>query len=350
MKQHLAQKERKLHQKDQAVAQYKQQRAAIEEKLYEKITFANDDRQFWKEKAKDLKEALEASERANENLKKRVIQLANENSSMNAAPSPRDHELRKEVEELQNLIALRQLDFEEEKKKAEERRNQLNQELKRCSEDNRKLARVANDFERRLLAREAAPQPEGVRSLMDARATEITAVKEKLQNKEMEYRSLEDSFRLLQRAKRQQEEEFRERERLFNASSQAPSTLLEDTLSIDSRRVRTRWESENLQDAGRMSPESYATTNASSSRPETMAESGAPVLHALSIPMVESTSSSTIGTLRPSVSSSSPVEHFNPFANSLPRRPTGPTSKAGKINAKSEIRIYGRCVSLVFSC
>lgn len=327
------------------MAQYKQQRAAIEERLYEKITFANDDRQFWKEKAKDLKDALEASERANENLKKRVIQLTNENVSMTASPSPRDQELRKEVEELQNLVAIKQLDLEEEKKRAQEQRAQLSQELKRCSEDNRKLARVANDFERRLLAREAVPQPEGVRTLMEARATEITAVKEKLHNKEMEYRSLEDSFRLLQRAKRQQEEEFRERERLFNASSQAPSTLLEDTLSIDSRRVRTRWESDNLQDSGRISPESYATTNASSSRPETMAESGAPSgLPTQSIPMVESISSSTIATLRPGGSSSSPVDHFNPFASNAPRRPTGSIAKANKINAKSEIRIYGRYV------
>jgi hypothetical protein len=350
LKQQLAQKDHKLHQKDQAVASYKQQRAAIEERLYEKITFANDDRQFWKEKAKELKESLEASERANESLKKRVIQLTNEHASIGAAPSPRDQEYRKEIEELQNLVAIRQLDFEEEKKRGQDKYSQLSQELKRCSEDNRKLARVANDFERRLLAKEDAPQPDGVRSLMDVRAGEITAVKEKLHNKESEYRSLEDSFRMLQRAKRQQEEEFRERERLFNSTSQAHSTLLEDTLSIDSRRVRTRWEADMPGDSGRISPESYATTGGSSSRPDTIAEAGGPTgPHLVSIPMVENMSTSTIATMRPT-GASSPVEHYNPFAANLPRRPTGPTGKSGnKINAKSEIRIYGRYVSLVIS-
>ena len=292
---------------------------------------------------------LEASERANESLKKRVIQLTNEHASVNTSPSPRDQEYRKEIEELQNVVTIKQLDFEEEKKRGQEKCLQLSQELKRYSEDNRKLARVANDFERRLLARDAIPQPDGVRSLMDVRAGEITAVKEKLYNKEMEYRSLEDSFRMLQRAKRQQEEEFRERERLFNSSSQAPSTLLEDTLSIDSRRVRTRWESDMMGESGSMSPESL-TTGGSSSRPETITEAGGlPALHPLSIPMVESTSSSTIATMRPT-GSSSPVDHYNPFASTIPRRPTGPTAKsANKINAKSEIRIYGRYVSPMIS-
>ena len=278
-----------------------------------------------------------------------MIQLTNEQASMAVAPSPRDQEYRNEIEELQNLVALKQLDLEEEKKRRHEKIFQLSQDLKRYSEDNRKLARVANDFERRLLARETAPSPEGVRTLMDARAMEITVVKEKLHNKEMEYRSLEDSFRLLQRAKRQQEEEFRERERSFNAASQAPSTLLEDTLSIDSRRVRSRWESDNFQESGRISPESYATTGGGSSRPETISESGAPALHPLSIPMVETTSTSTIATMRPSGGSSSPVDHYNPFANGLPRRPTGPSTKAAKIKPNSEIRIYGRYVSLLAS-
>jgi hypothetical protein len=309
---------------------FKQQRAATEERLYEKITFANDDRQFWKEKAKDLKDSLEASERANENLKKRVIQLTNETTSSPSTQIPTDHELLKQVEELQNLVAIKQLDLEEEKKRGEEKRFQLAQELKMSGEDNRKLARMVNDFERRLLAKENSPQPEGLRQLMDQRAVETAVVKEKLRNKEKEYRKLEESWRELRNAKRQQEEEFRERERLFNAASQAPSVLLEDAISIDSRRVRSRWESDTLVDSGRMSPESYG----SSSRPDTISEA----TPSLVIPMVDNSSAPQP---RPA-GSSSPVDHHNPFSATLPRRLTGPTTKPGKINAKSEIRIYGR--------
>jgi hypothetical protein len=201
----------------------------------------------------------------------------------------------------------------------------------------RPTPRLANDFERRPLAREAAPETdEGPQSVM-----ELTAVKEMkrlLQNKEMEYRSLEDSFRLLMRAKRQQEEEFRERERLFKSTVQAPSPLLEDTLSIDSQRVKTRRDSDMPGESRRMSSESDATTDESSSPPAMIVEAG----HPLSNPTIEAMSARPNPIMRPT-GASSPAELYNPFTATLPRRPTGPPAKAAnRIKPKSEIRIYGR--------
>jgi hypothetical protein len=338
-----------LHRQQQTSAQYKQQRAAVEESLYKKIKAIGDDKNHFKSEASRFQLEAERFQQENSRLRKNQVSLDVEimktrqgsqealdlESSVTTA---KIESLKLEIQEWKDKVGS-QRDLEAQKNKLEATCKRLEVKLTVAEEQNRTMskrltqliAETANGIKQ-----QPANQPK-FRSFLDSVAknhtAELTQLRDTHETLLRQYRSLEDSFRELQIIR-----ETEKRENLAKQRSLAPIVtdqyprLLDDGMSVD-HRMKMPWDTES-RNTEMASPGSSDTGG---SRPETITESTLAPITMLNNP-IQSRSGGA----------SSPVDSINPFSGVLPRRLTASstgsstTNKPIKIKPNSEIRIYGR--------
>jgi hypothetical protein len=333
-----------LHRQQQSSAQYKQQRAEVEESLYQKIKMLGDEKNYYKAEVSRLQVDIERHQQENHRLRKAQITLDVElmrtrqgtqeaHSAGSSAAAAQIEALKMEIAEWKDKVGS-QRELEAQKDRFEANCKKLEMKLSVSEQTNRSLNQRVNQLTMENTngyKPQAAPQNQPkFRSFLDSVAKNHSAELAQLQNSHdalvRQYRSLEETYRSLLLSR-----ESERRERLQHQQSNPslvsensyPRGLLDDGLSVDSR--HKNWDQQVV------TPEKSSPAG-SDSGPDTV--TGQPTGP---IPMVESISG------RPNVTS--PIDN-NPFAAMLPRR--NPSSSAGslnkpqKIKSNSEIRIYGR--------
>lgn len=335
-----------LHRQQHQSAQYKLQRAEVEESLYSKIKVQGDERNFFKAEVARLKLEAERYQQENSRLRKAQINLdvelmrtrqgsqeaLNQGSSAAAAQI---ESLKLEIAEWKDKVGS-QRELEAQKDKFEATCKRLEMKLSVSEDQNRALSKRLNQVTLETsngvkAQQQQAHQPK-FRSFLDSVAKNHSAELTQLQNTHetlaRQYRSLEESYRELLLAREAERREMLQRQR--SIASLVSDTgyhrgLLDDGVSDTKGR---NWEGSVVDSRG---PEK-SSPGSSDSGPDTI--TGMPT----HIPMVESIPGRT--------NVVSPVDSSTPFSQILPRRTTsssaGSTTKLNKIKPNSEVRIYGR--------
>ncbi len=336
-----------LHRQQQSSAQYKQQRAAVEESLYQKIKVVGDDKNHFKAEAGRLQLEVERLQEENARLRKNQISLDTEimktrQGSQEAldqessAASAKIESLKAEIAEWKDKVGS-QRELELQKQKLEATCKRLEMKLGVAEEQNRTMSRRLTQLIAETangIKQQPTHQPK-FRTFLDSVAkthsAELTQLRDTHDTLLKQYRSLEDSYRELQLAREAERREMIARQRQVQPISTEPGYhrgLLDDGMSIDSRLGKMPWDQESQS----TDLNSGASSETGVSRVDTVTDATMG-----QIPMV--------GSLRAS-GATSPIDSSNPFSSFLPRRPTvsstSSSTKAAKIKPNSEIRIYGR--------
>jgi len=343
-----------LHRQQQSSAQYKQQRAAVEESLYQKIKVVGDDKNHFKSEAARLQLEVERLQQENARLRKNQINLDVEIMKTrqgsqealdleNSAASAKIESLKAEIAEWKDKVGS-QRELELQKQKLEASCKRLEMKLGVAEEQNRTMSRRLTQLITETangIKQQPIHQPK-FRTFLDSVAknhsAELTQLRDTHDTLLKQYRSLEDSYRELQLAREAERRELLARQRQVQpvaTDSGYPRGLLDDGLSVDTRMGKMPWDQESR------STDSIGSSEMGGNRAETVTETG-PMGP---IPMV-GTSMSMRGS-----GATSPIDSSNPFASVLPRRPTvsstSSSTKAAKIKPNSEIRIYGRYFQVI---
>jgi hypothetical protein len=353
-----------LRRQQQSSSLYKQQRAAVEESLYQKIKAIGEDKNHYKAEMSRLQLESERFQEENARLRKNqttldVEILKTRQGSQQAldlessAATSKIELLKAEITEWKDRVGS-QRDLETQKTKLEAACKKLEMRLAVAEEQNRtmskRLTQLMNDGGSG--TKPQSPNQPKIRLFLDSVAktheTELTQLRDARDTLLKQYRSLEDAYRQLQLARDAERKEFvnRQRSLVTLVHEQVPTRLLDDGISNDPRLGKMPWESASVDSrtSGRTSPGSSDAGRADGI-PEGIS---LPPTGALPpIPM----GYSAVPQFRAGPSTS-PVDAQNPFSSVLPRRTTnsttnstGSNSKPGKIKPNSEIRIYGRCYS-----
>jgi hypothetical protein len=341
-----------LHRQQQSSAQYKQQRASVEESLYQKIKVVGDDKNHFKSEAARLQLEAERLQQENARLRKNQINLDVEImrtrqgsqealDQENSATSAKIESLKAEIAEWKDKVGS-QRELELQKQKLEASCKRLEMKLGVAEEQNRTMSRRLTQLIAETangIKQQPTHQPK-FRTFLDSVAknhsAELTQLRDTHDTLLKQYRSLEDSYRELQLAREAERRDMLARQRQLQpitTESGYHRGLLDDGLSLDGRLGKMAWDQESRSDLN-----SVASFETGVSRTETVTDSPMGP-----IPMVGTSMS-----MRPS-GATSPIDSSNPFASVLPRRPTvsstSSSTRAAKIKPNSEIRIYGRYFS-----
>jgi hypothetical protein len=352
-----------LHRQQQSSSLYKQQRAAVEESLYQKIKAIGEDKNHYKAEVSRLQLESERLQEENSRLRRNQMTLDAEllktrQGSQEAldiestAANSRIELLKAEIAQWKDRVGS-QRDLETQKAKAEASCKRLEMRLVVAEEQNRNMSkRLAHLMsEGSSDSKGDSPTQPKLRLFLDGVSknyeTEMQALKDSRETLMKQYRSLEEMYRELLITREAEKREWYARQRALAPlmHEQGISRLLDDGLAMDSRMAKMPWElspMSPINSSGRTSPGS----SSESIRVDTNTDpflSTAPTGPLPPIPMVNS-----VPQLRPTPPSSSPVDLSNPFAAAFPRR-TGSSSatsaganRPSKIKPNSEIRVYGR--------
>lgn len=316
-----------LHRQQQETSLYKQQRAQVEENLYEKIKRIGDEKTNLKSEVSRLQLELESIEEENTRLRKNQTHLDSQllktrQDSQDAveiessATNSKIDSLKAEIAEWKDRVGS-QRELEAQKTKLEAQCKRLEMRLQVAEDTNRSMSKRLTQLmsESADSQNKESPSNPKLRLLLDSiaktNAAQISRLEQTYENLVKQYRSLENAYRDLQLLREADKREFL-RQRSVPKVQDGPPRLLDDGLSVDSR-LRVPWDS-----SGGSTVDSSASSVDS---PTTETGSGVPQL-------------------RPSGSPD------NPFSGVLPRRlaSTSPvlTTIPTKIKPNSEIRQYGR--------
>jgi hypothetical protein len=349
-----------LHRQQQASALYKQQRAAVEESLYDKIKMIREDRNSWKDEASRLLLESERFQRENLRLRraqtKRDIEIAK--SRLNSqevldqetsTATSKIEELKAEIADWKDKVAAHR-DLESENTKLEFNCKRLEMKLAIADERNRTMSKsltqmVAEKATNGVKKESAQPK---FRLFLDnvanTHANELSQLKDTHESLVRQYRALERQYRDLQVSVEAERREMMVKRKMLPLITESGGyrSLLDDGRSIDTRSSRV-----SSDPPSSIAPSEYApsTVISDGSRTDTIQENFA----------LTSNSGGTAGTSggpispvqsRPLVNISGGDSH-DPFTTALQRRvpttnPPAPGSKPVKIKPNSEIRIYGR--------
>jgi len=340
-----------LHRQQQTSAQYKQQRADVEESLYQKIKMLGDEKNYYKAEMSRLQLDIERYQLENNRLRKAQIGLDLElmrtrqgtqeaHSAGSSAAAAQIESLKLEIAEWKDKVGS-QRDLEAHKERLEATCKRLESQLATVQGEKNMLLGQVNRYNvanANMVANKAQTPPQNqpkFRSFLDSVAknhsTELSHLQNSHETLTRQYRSLEESYRELLLAREAERREMLQRQRSNQSlvsDSSYPRGLLDDGLSVERHR---NWDHPIV-------PVEKVSPNGSDSGHETVTGPPGP------IPMVESIPGRSNVT--------SPVDN-NPFSQILPRRQAsssaGSISKAQttKIKSNSEIRIYGRYIFIV---
>jgi len=318
---------------------YRNQRAAVEDSLYAKLRVYNDDRAHIHAKMTQLEREADRLRKENITLRReREEKAANLNNFTNGGQTDAEAAttielLKDEIAEWKDRVAS-QRDLETAKIQLEATIKQLEMKLRTAEDDNRKLSIRITQLQNENAAASKHPSTNPkFRAIMDKLSKdheeELAKWSDRHNTLLKQYRSLEDAYRELQHARESDRREFYRQLSLIPSLDEDTPRLLDDGASSDSRSGRLAWESGSM---GSPPPTEILHPGV-----------GALGLNA-HIPMVGNVSSQPSSVVPT-------TDGGNIFSALLPRRGASSASSSGKstttkIKANSEIRIYGRYVSI----
>ena len=335
-----------LRRQQQSSAQYKQERAIVEEKLYMKIKTIGDEKNRWKDEASCFRLESERYQRENFRLRKaerkRDIEIAKSRQTSqemlekeSSTTTSKIAELKAEIQDWKDKVAAHR-DLESQNTKLEFNCKRLEMSLASANKENRTMSKQLRQLGAEKSANGVKPQSNQPKfrlfldSVANTHANEISQLKDTHDALVKKYRELEADYRDLQVSMETEKREWFAKQRKITPLITEPPypRLLDDSHSIETRTSKLSDPSSST------APSEYASTVTSDgSRGDTIHESfvtgiNSPVQH------------------RPFVTISPTGDREDPFTTALPRRAktdAGATSsKPVKIKPNSEIRFYGR--------